>query len=260
MIIRTARGSGRARVRSARCAGADAQSRRHAHVRGQRRAAQLRLPRADSSFAFIHPVRPHYSTLLKFDTANYPDDQGRPRRIVDRRARRPHLHVQAAQGRQVPRRHRRSPPRTSRRPTTGCASRRRACNRCARRRYTDIATIETPDPNTVVFKLSQAQRVDARRTSRALGLRLQRGASSRRTRSSPSATSWAPARSPSSSTSAGSHWRGQQVRRLLREGQALPRRLRAIFIGGAPMVNALAGGRGAGRVPRPFAGRPRSRS
>ena len=25
-----------------------------------------------SSFAFIHPVRPHYSTLLKFDTANYP--------------------------------------------------------------------------------------------------------------------------------------------------------------------------------------------
>ena len=27
---------------------------------------------AQSSFAFIHPVRPHYSTLLKFDTASYP--------------------------------------------------------------------------------------------------------------------------------------------------------------------------------------------
>ena len=27
---------------------------------------------AQSSFAFIHPVRPHYSTLLKFDTAQYP--------------------------------------------------------------------------------------------------------------------------------------------------------------------------------------------
>ena len=27
---------------------------------------------AQSSFAFIHPVRPHYSTLLKFDVANYP--------------------------------------------------------------------------------------------------------------------------------------------------------------------------------------------
>ena len=28
---------------------------------------------AQSSFAFIHPVRPHYSTLLKFDTPNYPE-------------------------------------------------------------------------------------------------------------------------------------------------------------------------------------------
>jgi peptide/nickel transport system substrate-binding protein len=26
----------------------------------------------NTSFAFLHPVAPHYSTLLKFDTANYP--------------------------------------------------------------------------------------------------------------------------------------------------------------------------------------------
>src|SRR5215216_5498963 len=26
---------------------------------------------ANSSFAFIHPVRPHYSTLLKFDSVKY---------------------------------------------------------------------------------------------------------------------------------------------------------------------------------------------
>ena len=31
---------------------------------------------ANSSFAFIHPVRPHYSTLLKFDAANYPKVKG----------------------------------------------------------------------------------------------------------------------------------------------------------------------------------------
>lgn len=31
---------------------------------------------ANSSFAFIHPVRPHYSTLLKFDAANYPKVTG----------------------------------------------------------------------------------------------------------------------------------------------------------------------------------------
>src|SRR5262249_2358294 len=27
---------------------------------------------ANFSFVFVHPVIPHYSTLLKFDTANYP--------------------------------------------------------------------------------------------------------------------------------------------------------------------------------------------
>src|SRR3989337_2801370 len=31
---------------------------------------------AQSSFAFIHPVRPHYSTLLKFDGAKYPEVTG----------------------------------------------------------------------------------------------------------------------------------------------------------------------------------------
>ena len=31
---------------------------------------------ANVSFAFLHPVAPHYSTLLKFDTANYPQIMG----------------------------------------------------------------------------------------------------------------------------------------------------------------------------------------
>src|SRR6476661_10533064 len=31
---------------------------------------------ANSSFAFIHPVRPHYNTLLKFDTTKYPAIKG----------------------------------------------------------------------------------------------------------------------------------------------------------------------------------------
>jgi len=31
---------------------------------------------ANVSFAFLHPVAPHYSTLLKFDTANYPQITG----------------------------------------------------------------------------------------------------------------------------------------------------------------------------------------
>ncbi|HTS94748.1 MAG TPA: hypothetical protein VMG55_22240, partial [Stellaceae bacterium] len=31
---------------------------------------------ANVSFAFVHPVAPHYSTLLKFDGANYPEVKG----------------------------------------------------------------------------------------------------------------------------------------------------------------------------------------
>src|SRR5438034_5048768 len=30
----------------------------------------------NTSFAFLHPVAPHYSPLLKFDTANYPQIVG----------------------------------------------------------------------------------------------------------------------------------------------------------------------------------------
>src|SRR5260370_29372460 len=30
----------------------------------------------NTSFAFLHPVAPHYSTLLKFDAANYPQVVG----------------------------------------------------------------------------------------------------------------------------------------------------------------------------------------
>ena len=59
---------------------------------------------ANISFAFVHPVAPHYSTLLKFDGANYPEDHRRPGQELDGVARRPHLHLQAARGRQVPRR------------------------------------------------------------------------------------------------------------------------------------------------------------
>src|SRR5215213_6897445 len=31
---------------------------------------------ANTSFAFLHPIAPHYSTLLKFDAADYPEIVG----------------------------------------------------------------------------------------------------------------------------------------------------------------------------------------
>ena len=107
---------------------------------------------AATSFAFIHPVRPHYNTLLKFDPANYPKvvgdlaeswtvasdgltytfklkknvkfHDGTPFSSADVKA----TYERIAN------------------PPAGVRSIRKAA-------YSDIASIETPDANTVVFKL-----------------------------------------------------------------------------------------------------------
>jgi peptide/nickel transport system substrate-binding protein len=105
-----------------------------------------------TSFAFIHPVRPHYSTLLKFDAPKYPQIKGdlaesweaskdgltytfKLRRNVK-------FHdgsaltsadVKASYERIV-------------NPPQGVVSIRKAA-------YSDIAAIETPDAHTIVFKL-----------------------------------------------------------------------------------------------------------
>ncbi len=48
---------------------------------------------ANVSFALLHPVAPHYSTLLKFDTANYPQVEGDLAEFVDGFAGQAHLHI-----------------------------------------------------------------------------------------------------------------------------------------------------------------------
>jgi peptide/nickel transport system substrate-binding protein len=107
---------------------------------------------ANFSFVFIHPVIPHYSTLLKFDTANYPQIVGDlaeswtvspDRQTYTFRLRRNVLFhdgsaltsadVKASYERII-------------RPPTGVLSVRQAD-------YAAITNIETPDPYTVVFHL-----------------------------------------------------------------------------------------------------------
>jgi len=53
----------------------DAAARRHLAVCCRRRAANYDC-HANFSFVLMHVVAPHYSTLLKFDTANYPQVVG----------------------------------------------------------------------------------------------------------------------------------------------------------------------------------------
>ena len=108
---------------------------------------------ANSSFAFIHPIRPHYSTLLKFDAKNYPKIVGDLAKSWDvskdgltytfKLRDNVKFHdgspftsedVKASYDRIV-------------KPPQGVVSLRRAA-------YSDIKAIETPDAHTVVFKLS----------------------------------------------------------------------------------------------------------
>jgi peptide/nickel transport system substrate-binding protein len=107
---------------------------------------------SNTSFAFIHPVRPHYNTLLKFDEPNYPKIKGdlaqsweqskdgltitfklKPNIKFHDGSALTSADVKASYDRIA-------------NPPEGVVSIRKAA-------YDDIASIETPDPQTVVFKL-----------------------------------------------------------------------------------------------------------
>ncbi|MBZ0139682.1 MAG: ABC transporter substrate-binding protein, partial [Pseudorhodoplanes sp.] len=105
-----------------------------------------------TSFAFIHPVRPHYNTLLKFDEPSYPKVKGdlaqswtvSPDGLTYTFKLKPNIKFHdgsAMTSADVKATYERIA-----NPPTGVVSIRKAA-------YEDIAAIETPDPQTVVFKL-----------------------------------------------------------------------------------------------------------
>ena len=108
---------------------------------------------ANTSFAFLHPIAPHYSTLLKFDAANYPEVVGdlaeswsiSPDRLTYSFKLHPNIlfhdgsklssaDVKASYERII-------------HPPPGVVSARQVD-------YVAISRIETPDPRTIVFKLA----------------------------------------------------------------------------------------------------------
>ena len=60
----------------------------------------------EGTFGIVHPLAPHYNTLLRIDPTDRTGTRAGPRpgRVVDDLARRADLHAQAAPGRAVPRR------------------------------------------------------------------------------------------------------------------------------------------------------------
>lgn len=105
-----------------------------------------------TSFAFIHPVRPHYSTLLKFDPANYPKVIGdlaqswtiAPDGLTYTFKLKPNIKFH--DGSKLTSADVKASYERIAHPPEGVVSIRSAA-------YADISAIETPDPQTVVFKL-----------------------------------------------------------------------------------------------------------
>ena len=107
---------------------------------------------ANSSFAFIHPVRPHYNTLLKFDPANYPKVVGDLAQSWTVSADgltytfKLHTGVKFHDGSNFSSADVKATYQRISNPPQGVISLRKGA-------YADIASIDTPDPATVVFKL-----------------------------------------------------------------------------------------------------------
>ena len=195
---------------------------------------------ANTSFAFIHPVRPHYNTLLRFVPDDYPEVEGDLAKSWDisddgltytfQLEEGVTFHdgtpftsadVKASYERIVD-------------PPEGVISIRQAA-------YADIESIETPDESTVVFTLSAPN-----------AAMLQNFASPWDCIYSAEKLAEDP-RFPQTNILgtgpfvfeehvAGSHWTGTRFEDYWDEGKPYLDGFRAVFIAGAPMVNALAAG------------------
>ena len=195
---------------------------------------------AQTSFAFIHPVRPHYSTLLKFDGAKYPEVTGdlaaswtiSPDGLTFTfKLRR---NVKFHDGSAFTSQDIKATYERLRDPPQGVRSLRAES-------YQDIAAMETPDPHTVVFRLSRPN------------------ASMLANFASPWDCVYSAARLKEDPRfpernilgtgpftfvehQAGSHWVGKKFDAYFEQGKPYLDGYRAVFMSGAPMVNALAAG------------------
>ena len=221
-----------------------------AHAQAPKRGGDLRFAvsaeppnydcHAQSSFAFIHPVRPHYNTLLKFDTAKYPNvvgdlaeswtvsKDGLTYTFKLRKGVKFHdgsdfgaADIKATYDRL------RSPP-------AGVRSLRAAS-------YADVATIETPDPLTVVFKLKK-QNASMLSNFASPWDCVYSAAKLKEDPKFPERNILGTGPFTFVEHVAGSHWIGRRFDGYFEKGKPHLDSYRAIFISGAPMVNALAAG------------------
>jgi peptide/nickel transport system substrate-binding protein len=195
---------------------------------------------AQTSFAFIHPVRPHYNTLLAFDTPKYPAIKGdlaeswtvakdgltytfklkKGVRFHDGST------LSSADIKATYDRLRNPPP--------GVLSIRQAS-------YADIAAIETPDPLTVVFKLKKANASMLTNFASPWDC-VYSAAKLKQDPKFPERNIMGTGPFTLSEHVSGSHWTARKFDGYFEKGKPHLAGYLAIFIAGAPMVNALAAG------------------
>ena len=195
---------------------------------------------AQTSFAFIHPVRPHYSTLLEFDTAKYPairgdlaeswtvSKDGLTYTFKLRKGVKFHddstltsEDIKATYER-------------LRNPPQGVRSVRQAS-------YADIASIETPDPLTVVFKLKKPNASMLANFASPWDC-VYSATKLKQDPRFPERNILGTGPFTFAGHVAGSHWTGRKFDGYFRKGKPYLNGYVAIFISGAPMVNALSAG------------------
>ena len=195
---------------------------------------------ANTSFAFIHPVRPHYNTLLKFDAPNYPkiigdlaaswtvsrDGLSYTFKLRDG--------VKFHDGSALTSADIKASYDRIRDPQGGARSVRKAA-------YTDIASIATPDRLTVVIKLKKANASMLANLASPWDC-IYSAAKLKEDPKFPERNILGTGPFTFVEHMRGSHWVGKRFDSYFMKGQPYLDSYRAIFIKGAPMVNALAAG------------------
>ncbi len=195
---------------------------------------------ANVSFAHTHPIRPHYNTLLKFDAARYPAIKGdlaeswsvsKDGLTYTFKLRKG---VKFHDGSTLSSEDVRATYDRIRKPPPGVRSLREES-------YTDIATIETPDPLTVVFKLKK-QNASMLTNFASPWDCIYSAAKLKQDPRFPERNIMGTGPFTFVDHVAGSHWTGRKFDGYFEKGKPYLNGYIAIFISGAPMVTALAAG------------------
>ncbi|MBI2314314.1 MAG: ABC transporter substrate-binding protein [Betaproteobacteria bacterium] len=195
---------------------------------------------ANASFAFIHPVRPHYSTLLKFDTPKYPAIKGdlaeswtmsKDGLTYTFKLRKD---VKFHDGTPLTSEDVKATYERIRNPQGGAKSLRKTT-------YEDVQSIDTPDAHTVVFRLKR-QNASMLSNFASPWDCVYSAAKLKQDPKFPERNVLGTGPFTFVEHQAGSHWVGKRFDQYYEKGKPYLDGFRAVFISGAPMVNALAAG------------------